>query len=90
MRFLVGVFLLLALPAHAQQPCAPIEALAKMLEAEYRETLVGQGSQDRGLALHIYAAPHGSWTAILVREGVGCVVATGEEWKPAPPKARGA
>jgi len=89
MRFLVGIFLLVAFPAHAQRPCAPLEALAKVLEAEYKETLVGQGENEQGMALHIYAAPHGTWTAIIVRQGVGCVVATGERWTPAPKRERG-
>ena len=92
MRKLTFAFMLSASPVAAQQPmiCHPIAEFEAALKREYAEEQVGAGVRDDGIELRIYAAPSGSWTALLVRQGVGCAVSVGDAWRPAPARSRGA
>jgi len=78
--------------AAAQQPmvCRPLAEFEATLADKYRERLVGSGVRDDGIEVRIYAAPDGSWTLLLVRQGVGCAVSVGEAWTPLPRPQQGA
>ena len=87
---------LLALPALAQENCAPFDQVEAQLAAEFHETRVQQGIVGEGRALlAIFASPNGeTWTAVMVRpDGLACMAAAGQDWQtrsdPAPEAEEG-
>lgn len=91
-RVIAALVAALSAPAAAQQPmiCHPLAEFEAALADKYRERLVGSGVRDDGIEVRVYAAPDGSWTLLLVRQGVGCAVSVGEAWTPLPRPQRGA
>ena len=86
-RLIAAALAGLSAPALAQQApavCHPITDFERVLAREYQERLIGSGTRDDGIEVRIYAAPSGSWTVLLVRQGVGCAVSVGDAWAPLP------
>ena len=71
-----------AIPAAAQQACAPRADIVAHLEAKYGETRIGAGLQTRGSVTEVFvSAESGTWTIIVTRpDGMACAVAAGEAW----------
>jgi hypothetical protein len=94
---LATLMALLAAPALAQGPCLPREIILRQLETQHGERPLWHGLGGDGRLLEIVAAPDGSsWTALVSLppsaqhpDGLSCVVATGQAWRPPlPPTPR--
>lgn len=73
----------LSLPAQAQAAqCGGYADVLSDLERAYQEQVVWVGERGEAGQLVITAKPDGStWTAMLVRQGVACLVSAGTGWK---------
>ena len=62
----------------AGPPCAPLDAIRKVL-GEHSEVAVWSGlDAARGAVLQLWQSPGGSWTLITIGpNGIGCMVAAG-------------
>lgn len=71
-------------PTPAQQPqpaCAPKDQVRKILGKEYGERPVAQGATDGGALLEVYASESGGWSITITRNGMTCLVQSGEGWE---------
>lgn len=76
-----------ALPAHAQQACAPRADIVAQLASAYGEHRVAAGLQSPGVIEVFASAETGTWTIIVTRpDGIACAVAAGEAWQADAPK----
>lgn len=77
------------LSAQAEQqmiPCAPHDARVAELKARFGETVQTRAMNFDGKMLEIFAAPGGSWTAVLTgADGLSCLVAGGHSYRPVAP-----
>lgn len=75
-----------ALPALAQQSCAPRGLIIEQLEARFEEAQTGAGLQSETRLVEVWSSKQGSWT-ILVTDvnGVSCVIASGSHWRTMEP-----
>ena len=78
-------------PVNAQQVvCRDRGALVQTLATRFDETQRMFGLQSDDRVLELYAAPDGSWTAIVTMpSGKSCVVAAGEAWTEVAPQPVG-
>jgi hypothetical protein len=67
--------------AAAQRPCGPHAEIVKGLALQFGEHRVAGGLTNSDTMLEIFAAPSGSWTAVMVGELLSCIVASGENWR---------
>lgn len=66
--------------------CRDRAEIIGVLRQRFDETQRSFGLQSDGLVLEMYAAPSGSWTALITRpDGTSCIVASGEAWTELPP-----
>ena len=81
--FAAAALAALALPAEAQQVCAPRDQIVKRLADTYGEARQGLGLQGGRLVVELYAsAETGTWTIIATRpDGTACAMAAGHEWR---------
>lgn len=81
-----AAFALLATAAHAQQQpqCVPTEALVKTLEKDFGEVPVGFGLSGSGMFVLFASAGGATWTLVLNRGPVLCLLASGTEWQGTP------
>ena len=91
-KVLLGLILSvgMAIPAFAQQQCAPYEQVPAMLEATYGEVLTAQGIVDPTHVVQLYRNPvTGSFSIIGVdTQGVACMLAGGDYWDATVPKKK--
>src|SRR5690554_1283061 len=68
---------LIALPALAQAPCAPHDALVATIADSFGEALQGVGLQSNSTLLEIYVSDEsGTWTILVTRpDGMSCMIA---------------
>jgi len=88
MRLALAVLALTAMPAMAQQPCAPSRAaMAGVISGgKYQEQPVIQGmASDGQYRFELWANPDtGTWTATMQQpNGMTCIVAAGDSFAPA-------
>lgn len=78
----VAILALAATPAAAQQICAPLEDLARVLKDDHNEVPIAIGDA-RGGQVIVFATKDGSsWTILLVgQSGHACVAADGRRWR---------
>lgn len=71
--------LLIATPAYADAPCAPLAEITKRITDEFGETRAYVGLADDGNAVQAFAnAKTGTWTLLAVApDGTACVVTWG-------------
>jgi hypothetical protein len=96
MKALIVAALVAALPAiaHAQQNCAPRDAIAESLTGKYGESLQSAGVGGNGSLVEMWAnTATGTWTiTVTAPGGPTCMVAAGEQFEaenPAEPAAMG-
>ena len=83
MKTLVAAIILFsALPAQAQQDCAPRSEVIKRLVSIYGESLRGQGLSRRGVLVEWFAnESSGTWTIISSGpDGTSCFASSGPDW----------
>ena len=87
---LLWLALALAAPAQTPQCGSPVEILAG-LASRYSEVVVAEGEVGGGQTLLITATPDGAtWTAIMVKGDLACLVSSGHNWRdPAKPAGEG-
>jgi len=74
----------------ARTVCKDRSEIVEILNRKFGATQRSFGLQSDRRVLELYAAPSGSWTAILTMpNGKSCVVASGEAWTTVPPKPAG-
>lgn len=90
-HLLTAVLIACALPAAAQQACAPRAEIVSYLRKQYDETRRGIGLMTGGTVAEVFAsASTGTWTIIVTRpDGVACAVAAGEAWQDTMPELPG-
>jgi hypothetical protein len=78
-------------PAQAQSVCLPHAEVVKRLEAQFGEVPVAVGLGRDGRLVEVFAAADGAtWTlAVVLPNGMSCVVADGEHWQPIPKLVNG-
>lgn len=71
--------------------CGPVDQVVEALTGEYHEVLVGTGAGPNGTRLLVFAHPDGTtWTVLgLLPDGKACFIASGTDWKAAPPTPPG-
>ena len=76
----LGTFLAFALPAAAQQQCAPREAVVAHLNDNFSETRQAIGVARGNRVMEVFASDEsGSWTITVTHpNGVTCLVAAGQ------------
>lgn len=79
-----GMMLLAAMPAASQAPCAPIERMLAMLAEKYGEQVILHGRINGTVSMRFTASRSGSWSAIIVKNGVACLRMSGERLRPGP------
>ena len=89
MRLLLFITLIILWSAPAVGGvCFPREAVLAHLMDRYQEEPIGAGTVNNdGTRLEILRADDGStWTVIISHpNGFSCLIASGEDWRPAPP-----
>jgi hypothetical protein len=79
-----------ALPAKAQEQCAPRDKVVKVLNAKYQESQRALGLINEKAMMEVYISPAGTWTMVVTNDaGLTCVLAAGEAWDEMPAKAFG-
>lgn len=82
--------LCLALPAAAQDNCAPRERVIGKLAGEFGEAPQSAGVDAGGALVELWANPQTrTWTLLLTTGAQTCILGDGESWVAAPPTARG-
>jgi|688.fasta_scaffold92936_4 hypothetical protein len=77
-----AVFVLVASPAAAQQICAPLEDLARVLKDDHQEVPIAIGDARGGQVIVFSTRDGSSWTILLVgQSGHACVAADGVRWR---------
>jgi len=81
--------LMLTAPATAQvpagMPCADRAEVLEHLGKLFGERRIGQGLADSGVAIELFAGPHGSFTIFATTpRGRSCLIVAGEAWEPPP------
>lgn len=91
MRSLIALCLL-AWPAAAQMPCAPVALVTEHLKAEFGETLARIGQAADGVGLAIFEnLDAGSASVVVIRpDGLACLLATGQGWRAVRPRDKDA
>lgn len=78
---LAAGLILAAAPAAAGPPCAPHEAMVRLLSKTHREVPAGIGTIGDGLVAELWVSETGSWTLLLTNgEGVSCLRLAGQGW----------
>jgi hypothetical protein len=87
----IGTFgWIVALPAHAEQQCAPRDQVVKVLNAKFQENQRAMGLINERTMMEVYISPRGTWTMVVTNEnGMTCVLAAGEAWDELPTAALG-
>ncbi len=89
MRILVAS-LLLAIPAHAQQQCAPLPDALAGLAKNHQEQVAAQGLSATGDLMVITASAKGGWSVLIVKpDGTACMAAFGEGFELIDPEPAG-
>ncbi len=70
--------------AASQSPCAPVERMLKLLAEKYDERVVLHGMINGDVSMRFTASRNGSWSAIIVKDGIACLRMSGEKLKPGP------
>lgn len=73
----------MALPAHAQQACAPRDVILGTLGGKYSEAPVALGLTSTGALIELLTTEDGStWTLVLsMPDGRTCMMASGTDWQ---------
>ncbi len=72
-----------ASPALAQARCGERSDIIQQLQTRFQETRKATGLASNGALFEIFAAPDGSWTALMTYpNGKTCLMAVGDAWSP--------
>lgn len=71
---------LMATSANAQQKCGPVPTIFGGLEIRYGETIQSAGIMNGAQAIVTANPETGSWSWLLVKDGVACFIAAGNGW----------
>ena len=64
--------------ANAQPvPCEKFQKVHNELEAKHTEKPIWKGHSKRGHTIIIYMSEKGSWTALMLKDGMGCLLDAG-------------
>ena len=68
--------------ANSQQPkCAPYEHVKSELQTKYDEHPIGQGINNAGVLVVLFASKSGSFSVVAVRpDRIACLMTAGEDW----------
>jgi hypothetical protein len=84
---------LLSSHAHAEMACAEHDKLAKVLNDQYHEFVIGMafsGKSEMQNVIEIFVSKEGTWTAMKTnKQGAACLVDSGEHWKVLTPEIEG-
>lgn len=80
-----------AWPAAAQPPCGPHEQVLDWLAERYDEAPLAVGVGNNARLVELVVSPGGeTWSLLIVRQdGIACLVAAGEAWRPLGPAPAG-
>lgn len=71
------------------QACGERHDILRQLRESYAEGPHGLGITNNGGVMELLVSPSGSWTLLFsMPNGRSCLVATGDEWEPRPPRER--
>lgn len=78
-----ATLLFVATPAFAYPACGERQEVMRVLQDTYAEGATALGVADDGNLLEITSSADGSWTILMTRpDGISCLMASGQEWKP--------
>ena len=82
--FLGAAAVLLATPAAAEPQCNVRDKVVDLLETKYKEAPVAVGVTNNGGLVEVLSTGAGeTWTIIITTpQGMSCLVAAGEGWRP--------
>lgn len=83
-NLIIGVALAaLSVPAMAQAPCGPVDAVRSMLESKYGEQGFAEAVTGQYRVEIWTNADTGSWTVVVIRtDGIACVRMAGQHFGP--------
>lgn len=68
-------------PTRAQTQCLPTAVGLKALQENAGEVLRHRATLENGREVLVTVAPSGSWSVLVVVDGMACMVASGSEWR---------
>lgn len=63
----------------ATMPCGKAEDMLAGFRAKYDEVPIWRGVTGAGTTVVVLASPAGTWTALQMRDGMACAVASGDK-----------
>ena len=86
----VAVLCLASLSVSAQQPpqqCGPVEVGTENLLKNFDEHVLFTGAEEGGFGIILYFnQTTGTWTLVMAKGGLGCMLKGGIQGRAAPPK----